>query len=219
MTGICTVRQRLRRLANEDQGTTLMELVVGMAVMTVFMSMFLGAILMMTNTSNKVQATSLAATQTNQAFLRLDKTVRYAGAISTPGRSATSNDWYVELDLPATDVGGSDTCLQLRIDASMLQQRTWTVANGTAGTASGWTPIASFLTNGAAAAGSADVPFAAPTASSSASSSFQRLQVVLRSTAGTSTTSTNRAQMTFIALNSDVSQPGNATTCQQWGRP
>ena len=218
MTGISAVRHRLRRLAVEDQGTTLMELVVGMTVMTIFMSMFLTAVLMMTKTSNKVEATSISASQTNQAFLRLDKTVRYAGAISTPGRSA-AGDWYVELDLPATDVGGSDTCLQLRIDAKKLQQRTWTVTNGTAGTASGWTPIANFVTNGAAAPGSADAPFTAPAASTSASTTFQRLQVVLRSTATGSATSTNRAQMTFTALNSDVSAPGNATTCQQWGRP
>ncbi|WP_375496752.1 hypothetical protein [uncultured Jatrophihabitans sp.] len=217
--GVHAVRSRLRRLADDDQGTTLMELLVGMAVMTVFMSIFLTATLMMTQTANKVEATSISASQTNQAFLRLDKTIRYASAISTPGVSAASGDWYVELDSPPTSVAGSDTCTQLRIDSNKLQQRTWAITNGTAGTASGWTAIASSLTNGAAATGSADVPFTAPAASSAASTTFQRLQVVLVSTSGNATTATNRAQLTFTALNSDVSLASNATTCQQWGRP
>lgn len=216
------VRARLAAIADDDdQGTTLMELIVGMAIMSIFMSIFLTAILLMTKTANKVEATSITASQTNQAFLRLDKTVRYASAISTPGVSSTSGDWYAELDSPATTVNGNDTCTQLRIDTGRLQQRTWTIANGaaTGTTAPTWTSIASFLTNGSVAPASADVPFTAPAASTSASTTFQRLQIVLIATSGNSGQATTRSQMTFTALNSDVSLAGNATTCQQWGRP
>ena len=221
MSMISAAHDRLRRLADDDRGTTLAELIVGMALMTVFMSIFLTSILLMTSTANKVQATSISATQTNQAFLRLDKTVRYASAISTPGASRTSGDWYVELDSPPTTVGGNDTCTQLRVDSGKLQLRTWQVANGAAtGTsAPDWTSIASFLTNGSVPTTSADAPFVALTASTSASTTFQRLQVTLVATSGNSSQATNRAQMTFTALNSDVSAAGNATTCQQWGRP
>ena len=209
------------RFGDPEAGTTLMELIVGMALMSIFMSIFLTSVLLMTKTANKVEATSITASQTNQAFLRLDKTVRYASAISTPGVASASGDWYVELDSPATTVGGYDTCTQLRIDSGRLQQRTWTIANGAAisTTAPTWTSIASFLTNGSASATSADVPFAAPTASTSASTTFQQLQVVLVATSGNSSSATNRTQMTFTALNSDVSLASNATTCQQWGRP
>ena len=210
---------RARRRIDDDRGTTLAELLVGMAIMTVFMSIFLTSILMMSATANKVEATTISASQTNQAFLRLDKMVRYASAISTPGVSTTSGDWYVELDLPATAVGAGDTCTQLRIDAGSLQTRTWTVSNGVAGSAGGWAPIAGNITNGGVAAGSADAPFSTPSSSAAASTTFQRLQFTFISTAGNSTTATSRAQLTFTALNSDVSLGSNATTCQQAGRP
>lgn len=207
---------------DDDRGTSLTELLVGMGIMTVFMSIFLAAILMMTSTANKVDSTTISATQTNLAFLRLDKLVRYAGAISTPGVSTTpgsSGDWYVEMDVPPATVGAADTCTQLRIDSGQLQQRAWTMTGSIAGTASSWTPIASYVTNGAALPGSSDVPFSAPTSSAAASTTFQRLQLTLVSTAGATATSTNRAQMTFTALNSDASLASNATTCQQAGRP
>jgi prepilin-type N-terminal cleavage/methylation domain-containing protein len=206
--------------AATDRGVTLTEMLVGMAVMTVFMAIFLTAVVMMTGTANKVEATTISATQTNQAFLRLDKVVRYASAVSTPGVSATSGDWYVELTSPAATTGAAnDTCTQLRIDAKQLQQRTWTVTGGTGSIPSGWTTIAGNFTNGSAANGSADAPFtSSPITAGTASTSFQRLQVRLVATAGNSAAATNRAEMTFTALNSDVSLASNATTCQQWGR-
>lgn len=218
-------RWSTRRLASvaagDDRGTSLAELIVGMAIMTVFMALFLGAVLMMTSTANKVEATSISAGQTNQAFLRLDKIVRYASAISRPGTSPTSGDWYVELDTPPIGVSATpiDTCTQLRIDAQQLQLRTWTVNAGTAAPASGWTPIASYISNGTVAAGSPDVPFAAPAVAAGASSTFQRLQITLVALAGKSVTATNRSRVTFTALNSAASATGNDTTCQQWGRP
>ncbi|WP_375480181.1 type II secretion system protein [uncultured Jatrophihabitans sp.] len=217
------LRARLARVAGSaDRGTTLVELLVGMAIMTVFMAIFLTSILLMSSTANKVEATTISATQTNQAFLKLDKMVRYASAVSTPGVSTASGDWYVEFDSPPTGVSTAqtgDTCTQLRLDSRQLQQRTWTVTNGVAAAASAWTPMASYVTNGSAAAGSADAPFTTPVAGVSASTSFQRLQLTLVATAGNSVTATNRSQMTFTALNSDVSLASNATTCQQWGRP
>ena len=67
-----------------------MELIVGMALMAIFMSMFTAAIVLMTQTGNKVEAVSIsAARRTNQAFLTMDKTVRYASAITTPGSRAS----------------------------------------------------------------------------------------------------------------------------------
>lgn len=211
---IHAMRTRLRRLASDDRGTSLAELLVGMAIMTVFMSIFLTSILLMTSTANKVEATSISATQTNQAFLTLDRSVRYASAISTPAIAGATSDWYIEFDSPSASNQANDTCAQLRIHAGQLQRRTWTVSSGTSAPASAWTPLASNVTNGAATAVSADAPF-----SLLSSPTYQRLRTTLIVTAGSSTPETTRAQMVFTALNSDVTQQTNATTCQQWGRP
>jgi hypothetical protein len=208
---------RLRkRVPTGDAGTSLMELIIGMALMAIFMSIFTGAIVMMTQTGNKVEAVSLSAAQNSQAFLKLDKTVRYATSITAPGISAVSGNWYVEMDTTNT---GIERCTQFRIDktALQLQQRTWTISNSVASAASGWTTMASYITNGGAASGSATAPFVIPAAANGASTNFQRLRITLVATSGNAQTSTMQSQMTFTALNSTTTTPG--TSCQQWGRP
>lgn len=210
-------RLRARRPSG-DAGTTLLELLVGMVLMTIFMGMFTGAIVAMTSTANKVEAVTIATSQTNQAFLTLDKQVRYAAALTTPGVSAVSGDWYVEFDTTNT---GVDVCTQLRVDqtAQQLQERTWIVTSAGAATPTAWNPMASNITNGAAPAGSATVPFTVPAAATGVSSPFQRLSFTLVATATGSSTSTTQSHMSFTALNSTAGLASNATVCQQWGRP
>lgn len=206
---------QLRRRFADDRGTTLMEVVVGMALLTVFMGMFTTAMLLMSNTVNKVEAITRSNGEVNNAFLRLDRSVRYAAAISTPVRSGAANDWSVEF---ATTTTNNTVCTQLRVDSAQtqIQQRTWTVgSNGTSYSGlTAWTPLASNITNGAAVAGSADQPFSMPDpAADKASTSYQRLTVTLIADSGTSTTAPTRATMTFTALNSSAAATN--TSCQQ----
>jgi hypothetical protein len=216
----------LRRRLSGDVGTSLTELVVGMSVMTVFMAIFTGAIFSMSQTVNKVEATTVSSGQTNLAFLTLDKTVRYAAAItpastcvsSTSACVATpSGDWYVELD---STFSGAEVCTQLRVDvaAHQLQQRTWTVTATGYTTPTSWKALASNVTNGGAVAGP-DQPFSVPAAVAGASSTFQQLTITLIIGSGTSTTSTTRSSTSFTALNSSAAATTNATKCQQAGRP
>jgi len=214
---IAAAMRRVRdRHPSGDDGTTLMELIVGMAIMVVFMAIFTGAIVMMTQTGNKVEAVSLSASQNGQAFQRLDKTVRYAVGITAPGTSSTSGDWYVELDTTNT---GTEVCTQLRVDKTtkQLQQRKWSIINQAATAASSWAPMTDNITNGSAASGSSTTPFTIPAAANGASTNFQRLTITLVATSGNSQTSTLQTQMTFTALNSTTATP--STSCQQWGRP
>ena len=209
---------RARRPDDTDAGTSLMELTIGMTLMAVFMAIFTTAVVGMSNTASKVEAMSTSATQVNQAFLKLDKSVRYATAISTAGRSSTSGQWYVEFD---TSNGSADTCTQLRVDATarQLQQRTWTAGGPTGPTPTAWSVLADGIVNGAAAVGSPDQPFAVPAATAGASTAFQQLAVTLAATSGTATAATARTTMSFTALNSKVAATTNATVCQQAGRP
>ena len=69
----------------DDAGVTTIELIVGMLVMVVFMTIFTGAVVSMATTINKVEAVTTSSQQTNTAFLRLDKLIRYSSAITNMG--------------------------------------------------------------------------------------------------------------------------------------
>lgn len=202
-----------RRLA-DDEGTSLMELIIGMALMAIFMSMFTGAVVLMTSTANKVQAVTGSSAQVNQAFLRLDKLVRYASMISAPAKATIAGgtgDWYVELSSP--NPSGAATCTQLRVDLvkQQLQQRTWTVSGDqVVSAASAWQPLASSITN---AATDVPAPFVRGT---NPKSVFQQLQINLTSAQLRPTKATSSTSLTFTAVNSALNAP---TTCQDWGRP
>lgn len=203
---------RLRQRMSRDEGTSLVELMVGMTLMVVFMGMFTGAVVMMNQAMNKSQAVNLSATQLNVAFLSLDKTVRYAAAIGKPGQGTSgSGDWYVELRVTNT---GAEVCNQLRVDivSQQLQSRTWTVVNALASTPSVWVPISSGVSNGAAVSGAATQPFyLVPVL---ANAVFQQLTVNLISPAGSGSSVTNSvSSFTFTALNSTVPAP-TAPICQ-----
>lgn len=206
---------RLRQRMSRDEGTTLIELMVGMMLMTVFMAMFTGAVVMMNNAMNKSQAVNLTASQLNVAFHNLDSIVRYAAAISTPG-VGTSGDWYVEL---RTTYTGTPVCTQLRvgITSQQLQRRTWSVVNADASKPTDWTPISSGISNGGAAGGPATQPFylKAPLPTTQ----FQQLTVNLVAQSGSGRSFTNStSSFTLTAMNSTVPAP-TSPICQEQGRP
>lgn len=189
---------------------------VAMLLMSIFLAMFTGAIVMMNTAMNKSQAVNLSASQLNNAFLTLDNTVRYAAFISTPKVGSPSGDWYVELRVTTT---GAEVCNQLRVDiaSKQLQRRTWTVVNAVASAPSAWLPIASGMSNGGAAVGPKTQPFyLVPPAGNAL---FQQLTVNLVSPAGSGSALTeSMSSFTFTALNSPVGAAG-AQICQQQGQP
>ena len=196
-----------------EDGTSLIELVVGMALLSIFMAMFTGAVVAMNNSENKAQAVNITSGQLNQAYLSLDKMVRYATAISTPAVSATSGDWYAEMQTTNT---GTEKCIQLRVDitAQQLQQRTWTPSDTTS--LSGWKPLASGISNGNAVAGATTQPFYLL---SPAKAVYQQMTINLAAPAGSGPTlTTSSSAYTFTALNSTKTAP-STPFCQQQGRP
>jgi hypothetical protein len=208
--------QHLRKLQRDDRGASLAELLVGMLVMSIFMTIFTGAVVSMSKTVTKVEAVTTSKAQVSNAFLQLDTRVRYADAISTIG-SATggSGDSYVELGSVPTGASGQ-RCTQLRVDlaSAKLQLRTWTVTGLTYSDLTGWTALASFIMP-QDASGAGYQPFSTPPALAGPSM-FQRLTITLVVGVFTaSTPSITRASVTFTALNSNVSDTTNATVCQQ----
>ena len=190
-----------------------MEVVVGMAIMTVCGALFTVSVVGLNRSTAKAQSATDAATQTNQAFLVLDKTVRYAAAVTTPGKG-TSGNWYVEL---RDTTGGYESCIQLRLDITtqQLQRRSWNAAAPASVTA--FVPIASRLTNGAAAAGSADQPFVLTALGPTANRQQLTVNLVAQSGNAPSVTS-SRSSFTLTANNSTIPPP-TGSVCKQVARP
>jgi type II secretory pathway pseudopilin PulG len=211
---------RLRARLFDDTGTTLIEVLVGMAVMSIFLVIFTSSMYVMFGTANKVQAVAETSNQASTAFLQLDHEVRYASAISTP--TFTANTWHVEflttvVSRTATTAQSSQRCTQLAVAPptgaathGTLKQRTWTIGDTHP---SAWTALAADLTNYT----SSSSPFPATTsiAGGNASSEMQQLTirlVVAQSAPGTAVT---KSQYTFTALNSSATS-GGSSVCQQF---
>jgi prepilin-type N-terminal cleavage/methylation domain-containing protein len=135
-------RALFRSAWRRDSGVTLMELMVGMTIMAIFMTMFTTSVVMMYNSTSKTEAVADTASQLSMAFNRLDTSVRYASGITQPGIGSDGNS-YVEW---RSTYSGTAVCTQLRLASGVdqLQQRTWTPS--TSGTVTGltpWQPLAS----------------------------------------------------------------------------
>jgi len=215
------LRQRHSRLRNGgERGTSLVEVVVAMTIMVICGSIFTGAVVTLYSVTNRAQAVTNSATQTNQAYQALDKLVRYAAAVTNPGFGAgagTARYWYVEL---RDTTSASEVCTQLRLDTSerQLERRTWNVTGPTSLTGlTNWVQISSGITNGAAAVGSSEQPFLlvapAPTAD------HQQLRFTMVSTSGpVSSPAKSTTSVVLTALNSTIPAP-TGSICQQAGRP
>ena len=168
-------------------------------------------------TTSRVEAVTITSGQTNIAFLRLDKLIRYASAISTPSATANAGgNYYVEIQTSNT---GATICnqLQLNVNSQTLKMRSWTVPS--LGNATGLTSFTA-LTGGVTANGT---PFVL---TANGSIEYEQLAVNLSATAGTSQQETSVISNSFTALNSNASSKSAASNpsapdsvCQEVGRP
>jgi hypothetical protein len=213
---VTRLRARLRLWARADDGVTLAEMVGAMALMGIFLSLFAGAIALMSQGSSRAETLTSTSGQLNAVFVRLDKAIRYAAALSSPTTVPNAaNNYYAEWETTNT---GQAVCSQLQLNTvtGVLRQRTWVVADdGTPGNLTGFTALATDLHPSSA-------PFAL---TASGALDYEQLTVTLRSSLGSSTV-VSTSSITFTAVNSkdasarakaDPTQPD--TVCQEVGRP
>jgi hypothetical protein len=177
----------------------MVETLVTMVVMSVVTAIFTTGIVQIYSTSNINESVTTATQQLHSAFLRLDRTIRYAVGISKPAKLAGNSNWYVEYK---TTTAGVDTCSQLRVVAASGQLQTRSQVTGSP--ASGWTVLASYLTS--------TVSLQRQDASASGKP-YQQLTVSLTVKAGGGTTSrTTSSTFTYTALNTKPEDPTDPTT-------
>ncbi|GAB3135356.1 PulJ/GspJ family protein [Marisediminicola antarctica] len=123
---------------DRESGFTLIELMVAMGIFTVLVAILLLSVSQLARGTVRVQVTAQSTTEVLLVFQNLDRQIRYADAINTPG-SGASGDRYVEFRTPAASAPGRvTTCTQWRLhkDDGTIQSRRWT--DGPAAVPSSW---------------------------------------------------------------------------------
>jgi prepilin-type N-terminal cleavage/methylation domain-containing protein len=187
-----------RRLRDQDDGVSMMEITVSLAIMSILMTMVTTAVLQVYTATNRTESITTSQAQLNNLFLRLDKEIRYAAGVSRE-KEVTVGTWWVEY---LVAVNGVPTCTQLRLTTTTttLEKRTW-VKDQTPFAPTAWRPLA---TNVTAPAGQQPFTFlsADPSGVGVSPSNFDRLQISLVARAlGNPTVTDAGTTITFTALN------------------
>ena len=105
-----------------DGGSSLVEVMVSMAVMSLFAAVFTGALVGTFQVFNSADAETVTQSETSDVYLTLDREIRYASGISLP--AVVQGHWYVEYLIKD---GTVPTCVELRLPdgGGSLQRRSW----------------------------------------------------------------------------------------------
>ncbi|MEV4351821.1 prepilin-type N-terminal cleavage/methylation domain-containing protein [Actinoplanes sp. NPDC049596] len=128
---------------HNDGGYSLIELMVAMGIMSVVLVIVLGGLTEVYSDVNRTDTLANARDQLGNSFRRLDKELRYANWLSTPGQ--VGGAWYLEYAVPGTPaIPATSTraasparpagCRQLVYRNGVLTLASWTLPGVTPGT-------------------------------------------------------------------------------------
>jgi prepilin-type N-terminal cleavage/methylation domain-containing protein len=210
MARLARLAHRLRR--GRDDGFTLMEVMVGSALMSVVMAVATAGFVDMYKTADQTEANTLTETNLMMSFSRLDREVRYAYRVNQPYMADSST---YAIDYIVGDNNNTWQCVQLTLPVAggALIRKQWpqnsTSASAiTSGVADMLISANTTTVNGAPVPAN---PFTLlPTRQGN--SNFDRLQINMNSTIGiTGRNSTRNYNLQFTALNTLL--PINILTC------
>lgn len=211
---------RSRGGGTDDRGVTLLEVAVGMVIMSVFSAIYITALLQVYRAVKTTGSRTWAATQLQVGFVRLDKEIRYAKKINTP--TLVGAKWYVEYLTYAMPTGSSTgvwTCHAIRLNGTGLEVLSWD--KDVTPNPSAFVPIMS----GVKATDSTAGPFP-PLAAVSGANDLQKLRLSVTVSGGTNSAAAGQLDVTFTALNSSIAARTNDpadtltnTVCTQERQP
>jgi prepilin-type N-terminal cleavage/methylation domain-containing protein len=199
-TRLARIVRRLRR--GGDDGFTLMEVMVGSALMSVVMAITTAGFISMYHTTDRTEANALTETNLMMSFSKLDREVRYAYRVNQP-YMADAGTFAVDYVIADDDNVLQCVQLTLPVDGGALIHKQWPQASTSASatTAGVATDLASANTttnNGVTVPAN---PFGLLTSGQS-NSNFDRLQINMNSTVGvTGKGATRNYNLQFTALN------------------
>lgn len=133
---LAVLRQKVsrRRQEPDEEGLSLIELVVAMMIFSVVLAIYFGALISMANTTTRARSSVDASDALRATFNTLDHQVRYATSINRPVKGG-SGAWYVEFEATNLPIGPPKMCYQWRLDPStkVISYRTWDEGGVTVG--------------------------------------------------------------------------------------
>lgn len=205
--------RRFGRRCRADDGVSLVELSVAMALMSVVTLLFTGGLIQVVRSATRTELGATAQQQLTVAFNWLDRQVRHATALSVPGDTGTY--WYAEFLLVD---GAQRTCTALRVakaQPGMLWRRSWPYVPGATAvnTPAAWIPLVGQVTY-------TDQPFlrqwaGAVTAGQTGGAGRQQLRVRLTAVGGVGGNARERAvDVVFTAHNTSAATDSD-TVCRE----
>jgi prepilin-type N-terminal cleavage/methylation domain-containing protein len=195
---IARIARRLRR-RGDDAGFSLMEVMVGSALMSVVMAIATGGFISMYHTTDLTESAAMTQASLTASFNRLDREVRYAYRVND--EYVTGDSFAVDYVIP--DENNNLLCVQLTLPRSggSLMRRQWPQTSTPASGLATVTAIAGDMVTGVRDdSGEPLNPFDRKVPD--VDSNFDRLRVKINSTVGQSTLGTTRTyDLTFTALN------------------
>ena len=192
----------------EDTGSTLVEVLIAMIVLSLLLAVFVRAVALMTSTTTRVQTTGEVATEGRAASDALGRQLAIASATNTPVQAG--GNWYLEFSTDDVKAGSDRQCTQWRYQPSTrrLEYRTWSVVTLVA---SAWIPVSDAVVNT-----SSQPPFAVYPSDST----FMLPRVAVDLRLATTVGNVVQTQGQYTLRNSlDAPPPGPSTVCTQLGRP
>jgi prepilin-type N-terminal cleavage/methylation domain-containing protein len=122
---------------SSDAGYSLIELIVAMTIFTIFIAVFLAAVVGLARGTTQARASSESAGGVMLVFQNIDRQVRYADAINFPGASSATGYRYIEFRTPASSMPTNETtCTQWRFlpDQKRIESRRWKDTPGSVAT-------------------------------------------------------------------------------------
>jgi prepilin-type N-terminal cleavage/methylation domain-containing protein len=215
-----TAIRRVRR--TDDAGYTLTELLVSMGIFAVLLALVAASTTTMFGSLRKQTGQTDNLDNSRKVIQLLDKQVRYASAVNTPG-TGTDGSLYVEWQ--SGNTGQLQTCYQWRWVPStkLLQYRTYSFLSATPDTI---TTQQTWVTEGNGISQSGSTPVfsityavvSPPPSPSPVVASHELLTVTFVSTHGNPAKSTT-SNVSLTAANSATSSAPTTAVCGQHGRP
>jgi prepilin-type N-terminal cleavage/methylation domain-containing protein len=198
-------REREARRSRGENGFTVIELMIAVAIFGIFITVVTSSIVSITKASTKVQVTARSTSGELAVFERLDHQLRYADSINWPGVSP-SGDMYIEFRTPASSTAGgvNPLCTQWRYDiaTTSLQSRTWNDVTGATPPVTCETDLTNMPNDGGAT-----YPFQLLPAANGLAN-MQELTLTLDT--GNAAVRGAAVSSTFVARNSGLISPSNA---------
>jgi prepilin-type N-terminal cleavage/methylation domain-containing protein len=209
------IRRVLRRVHRDERGYSLTELLVSMAIFAILLALITAATISMFSSLRRQTGQTDNLDNSRKVITLLDKQVRYANAVNTPG-TGTDGNFYVEWR--TGNLNQQQTCYQWRwvTAAKTLEWRTWQPdLFGGAGTpvASAWVPEG----NGVSKSGATPI-FSITPDTAAVTTSRELLTITFVSTHGKPAKSTT-SKVSITAANTTSSSAPASALCNEHGRP